>query len=54
MRFVSFRPGVLRVAVIAVIGQLYQVERRTKILEPDALLVIFMVLGSLGLIYVLR
>jgi cation:H+ antiporter len=39
---------------IALMGQLYQVERRIRFVEPDALLVILLVFASLGLIYVLR
>jgi hypothetical protein len=36
---------------IAVLGQLYKVEKRARFLEPDAALVIAVVLGSLALIY---
>jgi cation:H+ antiporter len=39
---------------VALMGQLYQVESRIRFLEPDALLVIALVLGSLGLVYMLR
>jgi len=39
---------------VAVMGQLYQVEKRLRFIEPDALLVILIVLSSLGLIFVLR
>lgn len=38
----------------AVIGLLYRPEKRYRFIEPDALLVIVLVLGSLGLIYHLR
>ena len=38
---------------IAVMGQLYQVESRTHVIEPDAWLVILVVAGALGLIYYL-
>jgi cation:H+ antiporter len=38
---------------IAVMGQLYQVESRTHVIEPDAWLVILIVVGALGLIYYL-
>jgi cation:H+ antiporter len=38
---------------IAVMGQLYQVESRTRLIEPDAWLVILVVCGALGLIYYL-
>jgi cation:H+ antiporter len=36
---------------VTIMGQLYQVEQRIRFLEPDALLVILLVLGSLALIY---
>lgn len=39
---------------VTVMGQLYQMERRIRFLEPDAMLVILLVFGSLGLIYFLR
>lgn len=39
---------------VAVLGQLYQVETRKRFLEPDALLVIGLVLTALAVIYVLR
>ncbi len=39
---------------VTVMGQLYQMERRIRFLEPDALLVILLVLASLALIYFLR
>jgi cation:H+ antiporter len=38
---------------IAVMGQIYQVESRTHVIEPDAWLVILIVAASLGLIYYL-
>jgi cation:H+ antiporter len=38
---------------IAVMGQLYQVESRAHVIEPDAWLVILIVAGALGLIYYL-
>lgn len=38
---------------IAIMGQLYHVERRARGLEPDALMVVAIVLGSLGLVYYL-
>jgi cation:H+ antiporter len=38
---------------IAIMGQLYQVESRTRVIEPDAWLVIAVVAASLGLIYYL-
>jgi cation:H+ antiporter len=36
---------------IAVLGQLYKVEKRIRFVEPDAVLVITIILGSLALIY---
>jgi cation:H+ antiporter len=39
---------------VVVLGQLYQVEKRTRIIEPDALLVILIVFGALGLVYFCR
>jgi cation:H+ antiporter len=42
------------VTSLAVLGQLYQVEKRTRFLEPDALAVIVVIFGSLALIYYLR
>ncbi len=38
---------------VAVMGQLYQVERRSRLIEPDAWLVILIVASALGLIYYL-
>lgn len=38
---------------IAVLGQLYHVERRLPLIEPDALLVILVVVGALGLVFYL-
>jgi cation:H+ antiporter len=40
--------------LVAIMGQLYRSESRTRFIEPDALLVIAIVLGSLALIYFLR
>lgn len=37
--------------LVVVLGQLYHAERRRKIIEPDATLVILIVLGALWLIY---
>lgn len=37
--------------LVVVLGQLYQVERRRKLIEPDAWLVIAVVFGALWLIY---
>jgi len=39
---------------VAVMGQLYQAERRTRLIEPDAWLVILIVLGALALVYATR
>ena len=36
---------------VAVLGQLYNVEKRIRFVEPDAVLVIAIILGSLALIY---
>jgi cation:H+ antiporter len=37
--------------LVAIMGQLYQPESRTRLIEPDAWLVILIVVGALGLIY---
>lgn len=42
------------VTAVAIMGQLYQVEKRTMFLEPDALVIIVLVLGALGLVFYLR
>jgi cation:H+ antiporter len=42
------------VTAVAVLGQLYQVEERRRFVEPDALLVILLVLGAQVLVYALR
>lgn len=39
---------------VAVLGQVYRVERRRPFIEPDAWLVILVVLGGLGLVYAHR
>jgi cation:H+ antiporter len=39
---------------IAVLGQVYRVERRRPLIEPDAWLLIAVVLGGLGLVYAHR
>ena len=36
---------------VAVLGQLYHVERRLPLIEPDALLVILVIVGALGLVF---
>lgn len=46
--------AVVLITSVALMGQLYQVEQRIRFLEPDALLVILLVLSSLGLLYFLR
>jgi hypothetical protein len=35
-------------------GQLYHAETRTRLIEPDAWLVILIVVGSLALVYYAR
>lgn len=42
------------VTCVAVAGQLYQVERRKKFIEPDAVLVIVLICGAIGLLYWIR
>lgn len=39
---------------VAVMGQLYQVEKRKRLVEPDAMVVIFLVFGALFMLYVFR
>ncbi len=41
------------VTSVAVMGQLYQADTRKRFIEPDAALVIALVLGALGLVYFL-
>lgn len=53
---VSATHGVAVLAVVVatslvIMGQLYHVERRKKLLEPDALLVILTIVGALALVY---
>lgn len=43
--------AVILVTAVAVMGQLYRVESRIHFLEPDAFLVVVLVLGALGLVY---
>lgn len=38
---------------IAVLGQLYRVERRLPLIEPDALLLVLVIIGALGLVFCL-
>ncbi len=42
------------VTCVAVAGQLYQVERRVKLIEPDAVLMIFLISGAVLLLYFIR
>lgn len=42
------------VTCVAVAGQLYQVERRVKLIEPDAIVVILLICGAVGLLYLIR
>jgi cation:H+ antiporter len=42
------------ITCVAVAGQLYQVERRTKLIEPDAVLVIVLICGAISLLYWIR
>lgn len=46
--------AIIVVSTVATMGLLYRAEKRYFVLEPDALLVIGLVLASLGLIYVYR
>ena len=43
--------AVIVATAIAVLGQLYQAKRRVPFFEPDALLMIFVLVGALGLVY---
>jgi cation:H+ antiporter len=43
--------AVIVATAITVLGQLYHVERRLPLVEPDALLVILVILGALGLVF---
>lgn len=42
------------VTCVAVAGQLYSVERRLKLIEPDALLMILLITGAIFLLYLIR
>lgn len=42
------------VTAVAVLGQLYHAERRRKIIEPDAITVIALVLATMAMVYYLR
>jgi cation:H+ antiporter len=50
--FTSF--AAILITSVAVMGQLYQVEKRKRFVEPDALLVITLVLACLFLVYFFR
>ncbi|MBM3226301.1 MAG: sodium:calcium antiporter [Candidatus Tectomicrobia bacterium] len=39
------------ITAVAMLGQLYHVERRMRFLEPDATLMLLLILGTLGLVY---
>ena len=39
------------VTAVAVSGQLYRVETRVHFIEPDALMVVILALGAMGLVY---
>lgn len=43
--------AVIVASSVVIIGQLYNVERRSRLLEPDALAVIAIILGALALVY---
>jgi cation:H+ antiporter len=45
--------AVILVTAVAISGQLYRVEARILFLEPDAFLVMVLVLGAMGLVYYL-
>jgi cation:H+ antiporter len=42
------------VTCVAVAGQLYQVERRMKLIEPDAVLMIVLICGAIAMLYAIR
>jgi cation:H+ antiporter len=46
--------AVILITAIVILGQLYRVERRTLFIEPDAGLVITLVLGALWMVYLAR
>jgi cation:H+ antiporter len=43
--------AVIVASAIAVLGQLYQAKQRVPFFEPDALLMIFVLVGALALVY---
>ena len=46
--------AVIIVSAVAVLGILYRAEKRIWVIEPDALLVVLLVVGALGLLYAMR
>jgi cation:H+ antiporter len=42
------------VTAVVVMGQLYQVERRVRLVEPDGWLIVVLVVGSLAMVFVNR
>lgn len=46
--------GAVLVTAVAILGQLYQPERRIKLIEPDAVLVLVLVMTILWLLYALH
>ncbi len=46
--------GVILVTSVVILGQLYRVEKRVLMLEPDAALIFVLSAGILGLVYVAR
>jgi len=46
--------AVVIVTAVAVLGILYRAEKRIWLIEPDAAMVVLLVLGALGLLYALR
>lgn len=50
---VTCMAAIITVAV-AIMGQLYHAERRTRVLEPDAVAVVCLIAGALVLTYILR
>ena len=45
---------VIVVTAIVVMGQLYQAQRRVRLVEPDGWLIIVLVLGSLVMVFIYR
>jgi cation:H+ antiporter len=43
--------AVMLVTAVAISGQLYRVEARVRLIEPEALLVVTLAVGAMGLIY---